>query len=115
MSKQEPKLYLQDISDAISKIETFTAHVSYTDFVRNEEKMDAVIRNLEVLGEAAKNVPQETKEKHPEIPWGKMISTRNKVLHEYFGVDIDILWKTIQEDIPALKMQFKNIPELKRK
>ncbi|MCL4390177.1 MAG: DUF86 domain-containing protein [Patescibacteria group bacterium] len=115
MSKRDPKLYLQDISDAISKIEAFTSGVSYDNFVRDEEKMDAIIRNLEVIGEAAKNVPPEIREKYPEIPWEKMTSTRNKVLHEYFGIDMEILWETIQEDIPSLKVKLDNIPGLARK
>lgn len=67
MSKQEPKIYLQDIFDSISKIERFTASVSYEAFVKDEEKMDAVVRNLEIIGEAANNVPTETKEKYPEV------------------------------------------------
>lgn len=114
MSKQEPEIYLQDIFDSISKIERFTANVPYEVFVKDEEKMDAVIRNLEIIGEAANNVPTEIKEKYPQVLWEKMVSTRNKVLHEYFGVDIEILWKTVQEDLPILKKQFENIAEIKK-
>ena len=71
--------------------------------------IDAVVRNLEIIGEAANNIPEETTDKYPEIPWREMISMRNKVLHEYFGVDEEILWQTITNDLPPLKKQLKNL------
>jgi uncharacterized protein with HEPN domain len=64
---------------------------------------DAVVRNLEIIGEAAKNIPKDTKDKHKDVPWKQIIAMRNKVSHEYFGIDAVILWQTIKEDIPALK------------
>ncbi len=81
-------------------------------FIRDNKTMHAVVRNFEIIGEAAKNMPQELIAKYPEIPWKEMVSMRNKILHEYFGVDTEILWKTIQEDIPSLKEQIQCLPEL---
>lgn len=73
--------------------------------------IDVVVRNLEIIGEAARNIPEEYKEKHSNLPWLDMIGMRNKVIHEYFGVDMDTLWKTIHEDLPKLKEQIQNLPE----
>lgn len=110
MSKREPHLYLQDILNSINKIKQYTDNVSFKEFEQNWEKIDAVVRNLEIIGEAARNLPEEIADKYPEIPWGEMISMRNKVIHEYFGVDEEILWKTLTEDLPALKKQLEDLP-----
>lgn len=109
MSKREPKLYFQDIIDSIKKIEGYLEDRTYEKFVNDEMVLDAVIRNIEIIGEAAKNVPEETKNSHPEIPWGKIAGMRNKIIHEYFGIDIEILWQTLQEDLPKLKQQVEAI------
>jgi len=71
--------------------------------------VDAVVRNSEIIGEAAGKIPAEIVAKYPNVPWKKMVSMRNKVLHEYFGVDEDILWKTIKDDLPGLKEKMKRI------
>lgn len=112
MSKREPVLFLQDILDSISKIEDYTKGLSFEEFSKNDEKIDAVVRNLEIIGEASRNIPSDIIEKYSDIPWQKMVSMRNKVLHEYFGVDEEILWKTINEDLLPLKEQIKSLPEL---
>lgn len=109
MSKREPTLYLQDILTSIFRIEDYTKNLSLKDFDNDWKTIDAVIRNLEILGEAAKNMPEEVIEKYPDIPWTYMVSMRNKVIHEYFGVDLGILWKTIKEDLPLLKQQIEEI------
>lgn len=111
MSKREPHLYLQDILNSVNKIEKYIEGITIEEFNKDEEKIDAVVRNLEIIGEAARNIPQEIIEKHPEIPWEKMVSMRNKVLHEYFGVDEEILWQTVTEDLPFLKEQLQRLPK----
>lgn len=112
MSKREPHLYLQDILDSIGRIGQYIKGVTLKEFQPDQEKIDAVVRNLEIIGEAANNIPEEIVEKYPEIPWNRMVSMRNKVLHEYFGVDEEILWKTITEDLPSLKKQLEDLPEI---
>ena len=77
--------------------------------MNDEMAFDAVVRNIEIIGEAAKNVPEEMKQLHKEIPWEKIAGMRNKMIHEYFGVDIEILWQTIKEDLPKLKQQVEAI------
>ena len=73
--------------------------------------IDAVVRNLMIIGEAAKNIPEEIKSKNPKIAWSEAVGMRNKVTHEYFGVDEDILWKTIKEDLPVFKKQILKLLE----
>jgi uncharacterized protein with HEPN domain len=92
-----------DIVEAIERIEQYTAGLTYEQWQRDQKTIDAVIRNFEILGEAAARVPAEVQIRIPEIPWGKMRGIRNLLIHEYFGVDIEVLWKTLQEDLPALK------------
>lgn len=109
MSKREPLLYLQDILTSITRIEEYTNNLSFEDLNDDWKTIDAVVRNLEIIGEAARNMPEDIIEQNPDIPWGYMISMRNKVIHAYFGVDLDILWKTIKEDLPLLKQQIAKI------
>jgi len=107
MSKREAKLYLDDILSAITAIKEFTKDMTFADFQNDRKTVDAVIRNLEIIGEAANNIPQELKNNYPTIPWRDMISMRNKIMHEYFGVDTEIMWKTIQDDLPPLKTKIE--------
>ena len=83
--------------------------LSFEDFRNDGKTKDAVIRNLEIIGEAVNRIPKEIKRKYPNIPWQQIIGMRNKVIHEYFGVDVGILWKTIREDIPSFKRSIKKI------
>ncbi|MDP3994310.1 MAG: DUF86 domain-containing protein [bacterium] len=89
----------------MKKIENYIKDLSFEEFSKNNLIIDAVVRNLTIIGEAARNIPEETKSKNPEIAWSEAISMKNKVTHEYFGVDEDILWKTIKEDLPDFKKQ----------
>ena len=109
MSERGAKLYLTDIVDALEKIENYTRGFSFEKFASNDQAIDAVVRNFEVIGEAARNMPNEVVSAHPGIPWEKMVSMRNKVIHEYFSVDEEIVWKTIQEDLAGLKDQIAKI------
>ena len=77
--------------------------MTFEDFAKDRKTINAVIRSFEVIGEAAKKIPKSIRDKHPSIPWKKMVGMRDKMIHEYFGVDIEIIWKTIKEDIPSLK------------
>lgn len=109
MSKREPTLYLEDIKLSIKKIENYLEGLDISKFYADEKTIDAIVRNLEIIGEAAVNMPEEIKIKYPELPWREMISMRNKVIHEYFGVDMDILWETATKNIPDLKRQINKI------
>jgi len=109
MPERGAKLYLADIENALGKIEQYTGELSFEQFASNEQVIDAVVRNFEIIGEAVRNIPNEVTAKHSDIPWEKMISMSNKVIHEYFGVDEEILWKTVKEDLPVFRKQIEKI------
>jgi len=103
------KLYLHDIKEAVEKIETFTKGFTFEKFVKDTKTVDAVIRNLEIIGEAAKHIPKGVKEKHHDIDWKAMAGMRNILAHEYFGVRMGIIWKTIGERLPELRYKIEEI------
>jgi uncharacterized protein with HEPN domain len=109
MSEKSPRVYLEDILTSISRVEEYTKNLSFENFNKDQKTIDAVIRNLEVIGEAARNIPEEFSEKYSDLPWREMVVMRNKVIHEYFGIDINILWQTIKEDLPSLEIQVQNL------
>lgn len=97
------ELYCEHIRDAIEKIESYVRDVSFTAFEKNLLVQDGVIREFEIIGEAAKHLSDEFQEQHQNIPWRQVMSMRDRLVHEYFNVDTELVWKTIQSDLPALK------------
>jgi uncharacterized protein with HEPN domain len=87
--------------------------MTFQDFLRDKKTQNAVIRSVEVIGEAAKKIPKSIREKYKLIPWKKMAGMRDKMIHEYFGVDLEILWKTIKEDVPSLKPLIEQLKSIK--
>ncbi len=102
-------MYLEDILLSINRIAEYTENYTFLDFKRDYKTVDAVIRNFEVIGEASNNVPEEIKEQHPEVPWAEMYLLRNKVTHEYFGVDYEIIWDIAKNYLPENKSQIECI------
>jgi uncharacterized protein with HEPN domain len=90
---------LMDILESMNRIDTYILGVNYDSFLNNQMLIDAVIRNLEIIGEAARNLPDELKNKYPELPWRNMIGLRNILIHQYFGVDESIIWEVITVDL----------------
>lgn len=107
MTKRSELLYIQDILNAIRNIEKYTRDMSFKKFSADQLVIDAVIRNFEIIGEASKHIPKQTKSKYPTVPWNEITGMRNKMIHEYFGVDTDIVWETIQNSLPVLKKLLK--------
>ncbi|HLD70902.1 MAG TPA: DUF86 domain-containing protein [Negativicutes bacterium] len=115
MKKSSPKRtyidYLLDIADAMEKIEKFTEGFTLESFREDEKTVFAVVRALEIIGEATTKIPATVKNHHKEIPWKNMAGIRNKLIHEYFGVNMVVVWKTIKEDLPELKIKVAKMLE----
>lgn len=103
------EIYLQDILEAIEKIEKYTKGVSFEEFVKNTVVSDAVIRNLEIIGEAVKRLPIEMKREHADIEWKKIAGLRDILIHEYAAVSLKIIWDVVVNKIPELKDVMKKI------
>lgn len=104
MSERDERLYLSDIVESIDRILDYTS-AGREAFFSNRMTQDAVARNLEIMGEAAKSVSETTREVHPEIPWREIARTRDRVIHGYFSVDLDIVWKVVETELPTLRGQ----------
>lgn len=96
--------FLQDILDTIAEIEGFTAGVEFEAFQANREKILAVVKLIEILGEAVKKIPDEVRNRYPEIPWKAIAGMRDILVHEYWGIDVNVIWATVQEGLPPLKV-----------
>jgi len=103
--------YLADILESALEVETFIAGMSYDKFLRDRKTINAVIRSLEVMGEAAKHVPEEIRVNYPEIPWKRMAGMRDKLIHEYAGVDLETVWDVATEELPALKPMLERLKD----
>ncbi len=103
--------YISDVLNSISEVGDFTRGMNYTSFVRDRRTINAVIRSLEVMGEAAKRIPEEIRRKHPDIPWKRMAGMGDKLIHEYAGVDLETVWDVITEELPPLKPLLEKLTE----
>ena len=109
MSAHNDFPYIKHISDSIKDIDESIKNITKVKFKKNKDIKDATIRRLEVIGEAVKNVSGKTKRKYPEIEWAKIAATRNILIHKYFGIDLDIVWNIIKNDLPGLKIKIQAI------
>lgn len=113
--KRNTLLLLNDIVDAISAIEDFTAKLTQEEFYNDRKTKDAVVRNFEIIGEASRQISSEFKSDHPHIKWRETADLRNKIIHEYFGVDYVLLWEIITLDLSSLKQKIQfliNTPDI---
>jgi len=114
--KREAGDFIEDIINAMNKALKFVEGMSYEEFAKDDKTVFAVIRAIEIIGEAVKNIPEDIRKEYPEIPWKGMAGMRDKVIHGYFGVDIKVVWDTIKKRIPGLKpLVEKMLEELEEK
>ncbi len=104
-------LYLQDIVEASERIDSYVKDVAYNEFKMDQMRIDAVIRNLQIIGEAVKKIPDSIRDVYPNIAWQEIAGMRNRVTHVYFNVDINIIWDVVQSELPSFQAQIQQILE----
>jgi uncharacterized protein with HEPN domain len=101
--------YLEDIQDAITKGMNFVGNISFDEFLKDEKTQYALIRAIEIIGEASKKISDDLKTKYTSVPWSEISGMRDKLIHDYFGVNEEVVWKTAKEDLPMLKTKIEVI------
>jgi uncharacterized protein with HEPN domain len=109
MPKRHPDLLIEDMCAAIQKIERYISGMDQQMFRHDEKTVDAVVRNLEVLGEATRQMPEDFTALHSDLPWRQISGLRNRIVHDYIGLDLGIIWQVIRHDLPPLLLQLRNL------
>jgi len=112
--KRDFLLFLEDVLTSIEKIERYTKDAAFDDFSVNEMAVDAVLRNFEIIGEAVKKIPEELKNRYPDVAWKEAAGFRDVLIHEYFGLDLEAVWDTLRTNIPPFKKQVVRVFESER-
>jgi uncharacterized protein with HEPN domain len=102
---KDDTVYLKHIADAITQIERYLHEMSFEEFTTNRMLQDAVVRQLEIIGEASRNLPEDFCRLHPEVPWSQIVGMRNRIAHDYLNVDMEIVWDIVSHDVPILKLR----------
>jgi len=111
MSEREVRAFLQDMFEATRRILAYTEGLDYTSFRQDFKTQDAVLRNLEILGEAAKHIPAEMLTQYPNLPWREMAGTRDRLIHHYFGVNLDVVWGIVEMELPHVVIELEKVLE----
>jgi uncharacterized protein with HEPN domain len=109
MSRRATPLLVEDIWEAIEKIERYVSGLNHNTFLKDDKTVDSVVRNLEIIGEAANRLTETFRTQHLEIEWRKIIGLRNRIVHDYFNIDVEIVWEIIQQDLPIFKSKLSLI------
>ncbi|MCL6613294.1 MAG: DUF86 domain-containing protein [Firmicutes bacterium] len=106
---RDPRPYLQDILDCITHIKRYSEGIDLTTFLNNDMVQDAIVRRIEVIGEAVGRLPDSLKARYPDIPWQDIKDMRNKLIHDYGRVDLELVWTVVQKEIPELEVQIRRV------
>jgi len=109
MSNRTPEALLTDIKEAIIRIQQYVGDTTYADFLKDTKTQDAVVRNIEIIGEAVKKLPENLTQASPSIPWKDMARTRDKLIHDYFSLNYDILWDIVRKELPEVLISLQKI------
>ena len=109
MSERGDSVFVMHILDSINAVEDFSKNLSREDLELDRLRQSAIVREIEVIGEASKNISAEFKDKYNEVPWKEIIGTRDKITHHYFGLNLDVIWEIVKENLPDLKKKLKKI------
>jgi uncharacterized protein with HEPN domain len=109
MKDQDFSDYIKDILISIQDVEEFTSGMRFDEFLQDKKTIKAVIRSLEVLGEASRKIPESIKARYPHVPWKRMAGMRDKLIHEYFGVDLEIVWNVVKNELPSVKVPIEEL------
>ena len=115
MNKKEDLVFIKHILESINAIEEFSKNINKKELISNRLRQSAIIREIEIIGEASKNISEKIKNLYPEIEWKKIVGTRDRLIHNYFDVDLDITYEIIKKDMPILKKQIEKIREDSKK
>jgi len=102
-------LFIKDVLDAINKIEEFIGNMDYGEFLQDDKTSTAVVKKIEIIGEAMKNIPKNVRVKYNAIPWKDIVGMRNKITHNYFRIDYEIVWNVVKYKLPPLKIQVEQV------
>jgi hypothetical protein len=105
------RLFIKDILVSIGNIQEYTSNMNFEDFCKDGKTIDAVMMKIGIIGEAVRNIPEDVKNKYPEVPWTKLKNMRNTLIHRYFDVDCELLWQSITKEIPDLRRQIADVLE----
>lgn len=112
MSERNWRLFIEDILESIELIEGYTANMQFDGFKKDRKTIDAVVRNFEIIGEASRSVPENIKQEYYEVDWKGIVGLRNRIAHEYFGINTSVIWHIIEKELAGLKAQMKQILEI---
>jgi len=111
MPKRDPDLLLEDIRTALARIGRYTSEMQREQFLVDEKTIDAVVRNLEIIGEAVRWLPDDFKLQHGAVPWGRVAGLRNRIVHDYFGLDLEIIWQVLQSSLREFEQRLDQIKQ----
>ncbi len=114
MNKKESSIFLEHILESIKDIESYSKDISKKKFFNDRQLQDAIVRRVEIIGEAVKNIPDNVKNKYVTVSWKEIIGTRDIFIHQYFGIDLEIVWNIVKKDLPDLKKKIKKILETEK-